>query len=171
MRIAGAALLAALGLAASGCASADKKSSSSSGGAAGQSFKAPTIPTDLTRKPVIPTTEGLPPERLLVKDVVRGKGTPVKAGARVQVRYVGVAYSTDKEFDSNWPPAPIFKTQLTTGPGGVIKGWVQGIPGMREGGRRLLVIPPDLGYGAQGSPPAIAAEETLVFVIDLKKVG
>lgn len=171
-RIFGAALLATVALMSAGCGSDAKQASPSAGGAADQPFKAPTIPTDLGRKPVIPATKGLPPERLVVKDVVQGKGKPAKAGGKVQVKYVGVAYSTDKQFDSNWKPrGKPFEARLTAGPGGVIKGWVQGIPGMKAGGRRLLVIPPDLGYGAQGSPPAIAPYETLVFVIDLEKVG
>jgi peptidylprolyl isomerase len=169
-RSAGAALLTVAALAAAGCGGDDKKDTS--GGPSAEAFKPLTIPTDLATKPKIPTTQGFPPEALLTQDVVPGKGKVVKKGDKVQVKYLGVAYSTDKEFDSNWGPADkLFSTQLKEGPGGVIKGWVQGIPGMKEGGRRLLVIPPDLGYGSQGSPPAIAPAETLVFVIDLKKVG
>jgi peptidylprolyl isomerase len=166
-----AALIAAAALAAAGCGGDDNKQSSSSGGTAAE-FKAPTIPTDLTKKPAIPKTDGLPPEKLVVKDVVPGKGKAATAGAKVQVKYVGVSYSTDKEFDTNWKAgAEPFDATLAEGPTGVIKGWIQGIPGMKEGGRRLLVVPPDLAYGVQGSPPAIAPYETLVFVIDLKKVG
>jgi peptidylprolyl isomerase len=162
---------AAAALAAGGCGGDDKKQSSSAGGTAAQ-FKPLTISTDLAKKPVIPKTVGLPPEKLYVRDVVPGTGKTATAGAKVQVKYVGVSYSTDKEFDSNWKPKDKpFDAQLAEGPSGVIKGWIRGIPGMKEGGRRLLVVPPDLGYGAQGSPPAIAPYETLVFVIDLKKVG
>ena len=172
LRTAGVALLTAAALAATGCGGDDDKGSSSSGAAAADAFKPLTIPSDLAEKPAIPKTEGLPPEKLVVKDVVAGKGKTATAGDKVQVKYVGVAYSSDKEFDSNWKAGDKpFDAQLAEGPMGVIKGWIQGIPGMKEGGRRLLVIPPDLGYGAQGSQPAIAPFETLVFVIDLKKVG
>lgn len=167
-----AAVLTAAALTATGCGGDDKKDSSPSGGANAESFQSLTIPTDLSRKPVIPKTEGLPPEKLVVRDVVTGKGEAAAAGGKVQVKYVGVSYSTDQEFDGNWDKGEkLFEAQLAEGPSGVIKGWIQGIPGMKEGGRRLLVIPPDLGYGAQGSPPLIPPYETLVFVIDLKKVG
>lgn len=171
LRTAGVALLAAGVLAVTGCGGDGDKGSSSSGAAA-KAFRPLTIPTELAKKPAIPKTDGLPPEKLIVKDVVAGKGKTATAGGKVQVKYVGVAYSSDKEFDSNWKPGDKpFDAQLAEGPMGVIKGWIQGIPGMKEGGRRLLVVPPDLGYGAQGSQPAIAPFETLVFVIDLKKVG
>lgn len=171
LRTAGAALLTAAAIAMTGCGGDDKKDSPSPG-AGNEAFKSLTIPTDLTKKPAIPPTQGLPPEKLVIKDVVAGKGKAATAGANVQVKYVGVAYSTDKEFDSNWGPGKkLFDAKLAEGPMGVIKGWVKGIPGMKEGGRRLLVIPPDLGYGSQGAPPLIAPAETLVFVIDLKKVG
>ena len=173
LRTAGVALLTAAALATTGCGGDDdSKGSSTSGSAAAEAFKPLTIPTDLAKKPAIPKTEGQAPEKLLVKDVVAGQGKAAPAGGKVQVKYVGVAYSTDKEFDSNWKAGDkLLDAQLAEGPTGVIKGWIQGIPGMKEGGRRLLVVPPDLGYGAQGSPPAIAPYETLVFVIDLKKVG
>jgi peptidylprolyl isomerase len=85
------------------------------------------------------------------------------------VKYTGVSWSTGKQFDSNWDPGrKPFGFRL--GAGMVIPGWDQGLINMRVGGRRELVIPPSLAYGAQGQPPVIAPNETLVFVIDLKKV-
>jgi peptidylprolyl isomerase len=85
---------------------------------------------------------------------------------------VGNTFKDNKEFDTSWKgdkPGDPFQFQL--GSGNVIQGWDQGVVGMKVGGRRKLVIPPDLAYGAQGSPPKIGANETLVFIIDLKKVG
>ena len=86
----------------------------------------------------------------------------------MSVQYVGVSYSTGEQFDASWDRGEPFQFQL--GAQMVIAGWDQGVVGMREGGRRMLVIPPDLGYGATGQG-SIAPNETLIFVIDLEKVG
>ena len=103
----------------------------------------------------------------MTRDIVKGKGAVAKECKTVTMQYVGIAYSTGKEFDASWGREP-FKFRL--GAGMVIPGWDQGIPGMRVGGRRQLVIPPDLAYGAQGQPPSICPNETLVFDVDLLKV-
>ena len=84
------------------------------------------------------------------------------------MQYVGVNYSNGEEFDSSWSTGQPFEFQL--GSGGVIPGWDEGIPGMKVGGRRELIIPPDLAYGQQGRPPDIGPDETLVFVVDLVDV-
>jgi peptidylprolyl isomerase len=114
--------------------------------------------------PDVPITPGPPPTELVTEDLVVGTGDPVPAGATVDMQYIGVACSTGAIFDSSWgrggEPLNISLDQ-------VIPGWTQGVPGMQVGGRRLLVIPPDLAYGAAGSPPAIAPDETLFFVVDL----
>jgi peptidylprolyl isomerase len=120
-------------------------------------------------KPQIPAPQGDPPAELVKRDIVPGKGKVAKAGSQVRVQYVGVSWSTGQEFDASWDHGQAFTFQL--GAGMVIPGWDQGVAGMREGGRRMLVIPPDLGYGAAGSPPAIGPNETLVFVVDLESVG
>jgi peptidylprolyl isomerase len=83
----------------------------------------------------------------------------------VSVQYVGVSYLNGRQFDASWDRGEPFAFQL--GAGAVIPGWDEGVKGMNVGGRRMLVIPPDLAYGPQGSPPAIGPNETLVFVIDL----
>ena len=88
------------------------------------------------------------------------------------MQYVGVTYDDNKEFDASWSGSKPGKAfEFTLGEGGVIQGWDQGVVGMKVGGRRKLIIPPDLAYGAQGSPPNIGPNETLVFEVDLKKVG
>jgi peptidylprolyl isomerase len=134
------------------------------------SVDAGAIGENLGTKPEIAKPAGSPPTDLVVTDVVKGKGKTAKAGDDVDVRYVGTSWSTGAEFDSSWSrgKAPF---SFPLGAGRVIPGWDQGVAGMKVGGRRLLVIPPDLGYGAQGSPPVIAPNETLIFVVDLKRVA
>jgi len=83
----------------------------------------------------------------------------------VTVQYVGVDYKTGKQFDASWDRGEPFP--FTLGNSEVIPGWEQGVEGMKVGGRRELIIPPQLAYGSTGSPPLIAPNETLVFVIDL----
>jgi peptidylprolyl isomerase len=96
-------------------------------------------------------------------------GKPAKAGDQVTVQYVGISFLNGRQFDASWDRGEPFQFQL--GAGSVIPGWDQGVEGMKVGGRRQLVIPPDLAYGPQGSPPTIGPNETLVFVIDLLSVG
>ena len=90
-------------------------------------------------------------------------------GKNVQVQYVGISFKNGRQFDASWDRGEPFTFEL--GAGQVIPGWDNGIVGMREGGRRELVIPPDQAYGAAGSPPAIGPNETLIFVVDLEKIG
>jgi peptidylprolyl isomerase len=125
---------------------------------------------DIGTKPKIPKQSGAPPKTLKVEDLITGKGPAAKSGDQVSVRYVGVLYDNGKEFDSSWKrgKAPF---QVTLGQGQVIQGWDQGLVGMKVGGRRRLTIPPDLAYGAQGQPPTIPANSTLVFDVDLTKIG
>ena len=111
---------------------------------------------------------GDPPAELLVRDIKRGKGRRARAGDTLTMQYVGVSWSTGEQFDASWDAGQPFPFQL--GAGMVIQGWDQGLVGMRKGGRRLLVIPPDLGYGPQGSGP-IGPSETLIFVVDLVEIG
>jgi peptidylprolyl isomerase len=122
------------------------------------------ISKDVSSKPKIPKPSGDPPTKLVVKDIVAGKGRAAKAGDNVVVNYVGVLFSTGEQFDASWDSGKPFAFAL--GQGGVIAGWDQGVAGMKIGGRRLLIIPPDLAYGAQGQG-SIGPNETLVFVIDL----
>jgi peptidylprolyl isomerase len=118
--------------------------------------------TPPTGAPTVPVQVGPPPTQLIVKDLKEGTGTPVTATDTVTVQYIGVACSTGKVFDSSWKTGQ----PLTIGLDGVIKGWTQGIPGMKPGGQRLLGIPSDLAYGAQGNS-GIAPNEPLWFVVDM----
>jgi peptidylprolyl isomerase len=129
---------------------------------------APEVSKNTKKKPAIPKPQGDPPTTLVSKDIVKGKGKAAKDGDNVSVQYVGVAFSTGTEFDASWDRGQAFT--FTLGSGNVIQGWDQGVKGMKEGGRRELVIPPDLAYGPNGAPPAIGPNETLVFVVDLENI-
>ena len=125
--------------------------------------------TDLSKKPVVDLPTGPAPTKTVVTDLVCGKGAQANAGSAVEVKYVGVLYKDGKEFDSSWKRGPTETLPFTVG-SGVIQGFTTGVTGMKVGGRRMVVIPPAEGYGdqAQGDiPPG----STLVFVIDLVKVG
>ena len=119
-------------------------------------------------KPEVSVPKGKAPKKLKVKDLKVGSGATAEPGKQVSVQYVGVSYLNGRQFDASWDRGEPFTFQL--GAGAVIPGWDEGVKGMKVGGRRQLVIPPDLAYGPQGSPPAIGPNETLVFVIDLLDV-
>lgn len=119
-------------------------------------------------KPKVEVPAGDPPATLQVEDIWRGGGAEAGRGRLVEVHYVGVAWSTRRQFDASWDRGDTFSFVL--GDGQVIAGWEQGVGGMRVGGRRQLVVPPDLAYGASGMGDVIAPGETLVFVVDLLDV-
>jgi peptidylprolyl isomerase len=127
-----------------------------------------SVSTDTETKPVIEVPEGEPPTELEINDIVEGEGPEAKAGDQVTVDYVGVSYSTGKEFDASWDSGQPFPLQL--GAGMVIPGWDEGLVGMKAGGRRELIIPPDLAYGPAGQPPDIGPDETLIFVVDMREI-
>jgi peptidylprolyl isomerase len=117
----------------------------------------------LDEKPEVGMPGGEPPAELVVVDLVEGDGAEAAPGATVTTHYVGVSWTNDRQFDASWDRGEPITFPLSN----VIAGWQEGIPGMKVGGRRLLIIPPDLGYGAQSPSPDIAPNDTLVFVIDL----
>ena len=105
---------------------------------------------------------------LEVQELAAGSGAAAAAGNTVHVHYTG--WLTDgKKFDSSHDRGETFKFKL--GAGQVIKGWDQGVAGMQPGGKRKLTIPPELGYGARGFPGAIPPNATLVFEVELVKIG
>ncbi len=115
-------------------------------------------------KPEIDFPEGDPPTELVIRDLVVGEGAEATPGATVEVHYVGVDFGTGEEFDSSWNRGDSIEFPLR----GLIQGWQDGIPGMRVGGRRELVIPPAQAYGESGGHRL--AGRTLIFVIDLLDV-
>jgi FKBP-type peptidyl-prolyl cis-trans isomerase len=119
----------------------------------------------LASKPKVTVPTGAPPSKLETKELIKGTGPEAKAGQSVTVNYVGVLYHGGKEFDSSWKRSEPFT--FTLGKGQVIKGWDQGVAGMKVGGRRELIIPAELAYGKTGSPPTIPPNAPLVFVVDL----
>lgn len=119
-------------------------------------------------KPEITIPAGDPPTDLVVEDIIVGDGAEATPGCRPVMHYVGVAWSTGKEFDASWDRRSTFDFQL--GAGQVIQGWDLGVAGMKVGGRRRLTIPADLGYGSRGAGGVIKGGETLVFVVDLVAV-
>jgi len=148
--------LACAALALGGCGSDEEEQASPT--------PAPAAAPEAT-KPEVSVPKGKAPKKLQIKDLEPGSGPAAQPGQNVQVQYVGVSYANGRQFDASWDRGEPFAFQL--GAGQVIPGWDQGVAGMKVGGRRQLVIPPDLAYGKQGSPPAIGPNETLVFVVDL----
>lgn len=122
----------------------------------------------MTDKPEVDFPEGPPPADLEVIDLVEGSGAEVTAGDTAVVHYVGVAFSSGEEFDASWNRGQTFS--FPVGAGNVIAGWDRGVAGMKVGGRRRLVIPPQLAYGDRGAGSAIGPGETLIFVVDLVDV-
>jgi peptidylprolyl isomerase len=120
-------------------------------------------------KPEIEFPDYDPPVDLVVTDLVVGDGAEATAGSTVSVHYVGVAHSSGEEFDASYNRGTPLSFRL--GVGQVIQGWDQGVQGMKVGGRRQLVIPPQLGYGDRGAGGVIKPGETLIFVCDLMGVS
>jgi peptidylprolyl isomerase len=179
---AGGAVLLAVAVLTTGCGGNSKTSAIPAGGSSSTAAPTSTTPTapkgpsrvppapgetKLGKKPPIGRPTGTPPTSLKIRDIVKGKGAAAKTGKTVSVQYVGIAYSTGKQFDASWDRHQPFQFKL--GGGMVIPGWDKGVVGMKVGGRRQLIIPPNLAYGASGQGP-IGPNETLVFDIDLLKV-
>jgi peptidylprolyl isomerase len=126
------------------------------------------LPAALKTKPKVVPPSGPAPKQLVVKDLIKGTGPAATATSTVNVQYVGIVYKGGKQFDASWNDGSGQPVSLPLS--GVIQGWQKGIPGMKVGGRRELIIPPSLGYGATAQAK-IPANSTLVFVIDLHAVS
>ncbi|MGB2840750.1 MAG: FKBP-type peptidyl-prolyl cis-trans isomerase [Actinomycetes bacterium] len=120
----------------------------------------------MTDKPEVDFPGGEAPDTLVVTDVTVGDGAEATAGATVQVHYLGVEFESGEEFDSSWSRGESINFPL----GNLIKGWQEGIPGMKVGGRRQLICPPALAYGPAGGGHRLSGK-TLIFVIDLLGVS
>lgn len=150
-----------LALAIAGCGGSDSSSSGSTAATA-------TTEESINTKPVVEVPSGPPPKELEEIELIEGTGPEAKAGDNVTVQYVLVDYKSGKEIESSWErnePLP-----FTLGSNSVIPGWEQGVEGMKAGGRRELIIPPELAYGPAGSPPTIKPNATLIFVVDMVSI-
>jgi peptidylprolyl isomerase len=143
--------------------------STPSGGAIGSIPAADRSPAGTAGSaPTVTVPSGTPPTSLQSADLITGTGPAAKDGDSLTVQYVLATYSSGKVVQSSWTSQPF---TFTLGAGQVIPGWDKGVVGMMAGGRRELIIPPSLGYGAQSPGPGIAANDTLVFVVDLQKIN
>jgi peptidylprolyl isomerase len=172
-------LLACFVVVIAGCGSSDDSSTNSSESTATSTESSEKSPAESGEsaekkssggektKPTVTVPKGVSPKNFATKELEEGTGATAKKGDQVTVQYVGVGYDSEEEFDSSWGKEPF---TFTLGAGQVIKGWDQGVEGMKVGGRRELLIPGDLAYGPEGRPPTIGPNETLIFVIDLLAV-
>jgi peptidylprolyl isomerase len=158
--------LACLAFAVGGCGSDDSGTTSAPATeeTTAEQVEAPEEKT----KPQVKPPKGPPPKKVETKELEEGSGPAAKAGDQVTVQYVGVNYRSGSEFDASWDRGEPFT--FTLGVHEVISGWDIGIEGMKVGGRRELIIPPNHAYGSTGSPPAIPPNETLIFVVDLEAI-
>lgn len=164
MRGALTAIAVCVALAVAGCGGEDSSSTEAATSAAATTAKADG-PLPSRKKPTITVPEGPAPNRLVTKDLIVGEGPPVEEGDEISIQYTGVLYDTGNTF-SSWTGTPF---TFVLGEPGITEGWNRGIEGMRLGGRRLVIIPPRLGFGnkrAGAAPP----NSTLVYSIDLVDV-
>jgi len=131
-----------------------------------------TTPTSgpLSKEPTIARQTKAAPTTLVIHDIIKGTGATAEDGDTVYVNYVGALYKNGKVFDASWKDNPGQATSFPLTTGSVIPGWVQGLVGMKVGGRRMLIIPPNLAYGKSGQGSTIPPNATLVFIVDLLKV-
>jgi peptidylprolyl isomerase len=129
---------------------------------ASSSINFPVVTGALGSTPTIVVPKDAPPATLEIKDLALGQGASVQSNSTVTVHYLLMAWKTGAIIDSSWSRGAPSSFPLNQ----VIPGWQQGMPGMKIGGRRELIVPPSLGYGAMGSGP-VGPDETLIFVVDL----
>ncbi len=165
-----AVLIAASLVLVAGCGDSGGAAAGPTRSAASKSGAVPALtgdPTNTSVEAKISAGGATPPGQLLTKDVVTGTGETAAADNTVAVRYTGALYPDGKVFDASWNRG---KDPISFPLTGVVPGFSQGIVGMKVGGRREIVIPPALGYGAAGKGP-VPADATMVFVVDLVKVS
>ncbi len=180
-----AAAILAVGASACGGSKATGITPAPQGGATGSTTPAATTTTSttsttstatvstptsgpLSKEPTVKVPKGPAPNHLVIKDLIKGNGKEAHTGQTITVNYVGVLYKNGSVFDASWKRHQTFSTPLANG--SVIAGWVKGIPGMKVGGRRELIIPASLAYGKSGQG-SIPPNATLIFVVDLLSVS
>lgn len=125
----------------------------------------PTVTANAGEAPTISAPTGAAPTELTKSDIIVGTEAEVLPTSTLTVQYTLMAWSTGKVIESSWGGQP-----ATFPLAQVVEGWQKGLPGAKVGGRRLLVLPPSMGYGAQGAGP-IGPNETLIFVVDILGVS
>ncbi|MEV8536436.1 FKBP-type peptidyl-prolyl cis-trans isomerase [Streptomyces sp. NPDC051211] len=166
-RLAGLLVVPLLLLSTAACGDGDDKGSDSASTQMTNDVPAITAGAKFGEKPTLSTGKGEPPKELKVKVISEGKGPALKKGDVAQVNYLGQVWDGKEPFDQSFDRGTPFDLEL--GAGRVIKGWDQGLEGQKVGSRVELVIPPELGYGAEGSGEKIKPNATLVFVVDIVK--
>lgn len=121
----------------------------------------PVVSAVAGEAPTISKPSGTPPATLTTEDVIVGTGAEVLPTSTLTVHYTLMAWSTGQIIESSWSGQP-----ATFPLAGVVEGWQKGLPGAKAGGRRLLILPPSMGYGSAGSGP-IGPNETLIFSVDI----
>jgi peptidylprolyl isomerase len=170
LTLAVAASLTACGSDDGTASSAGSSSTSSTCDRQPPSSEAPAaVSTDLAVQPEAPCFDAAPPADLVISDVVVGTGADAVDGSTAALKYVGAFYENGEEFDSSWSRGKDETLPVTVGAGQVIAGFDQAVQGMKVGGRRMVVIPSELGYGSDGQGP-IPGNATLIFIIDLVQV-
>jgi len=169
-----AAAAVAVGLAACGGSTKVSGVMLAPGGGETATTIAPTVTTPktgaLSKEPTIKVPSGPAPTALKTINLITGTGATAQDGDELSVNYVGALYSNGKVFDASWKDTPGKAFQFQLGAGQVVKGWDEGLVGMKVGGRRELIIPPSLAYGKDGSG-AIPGNATLIFIVDLLGVS
>jgi peptidylprolyl isomerase len=166
------AVSAVVGLGLAGCGSSSTSSDSAPTAAVASAGPCNVqVSTNTSAKPTVTVPScAQKPTSLVTRDIVAGSGPAAKAGDSVTVKYDGISWSTKQQFDASWDNGLGQFTVAPLGQAQVIQGWNEGLIGVKKGARRLLIIPPDLGYGAHANGP-IAANETLIFVVDVVSIS
>jgi peptidylprolyl isomerase len=160
-----ASLLCAL-LAIAGCGGGSSDEATAGATEASAPIKAGGDAASDRTQPEVIVPEDDPPGRLVVNDLIEGTGAEAKPGDEVFVNYVAAGYESGEEFDASWGEQFWYRV----GAGYVLTGWDRGTEGMKVGGRRELIIPPELAYGERGLSPVVEPDETVIFVVDLLEV-
>lgn len=161
------ALAISIGLIAGGCGSSKESSTT-----VAASVRTTTAPVVRGVKPKVVVPPGPPPDHLVVEDLRKGEGPPARIGHKLTVQFVGLRWNGE-HFQSSWDTGKVdpFTFRLHGTPRQVIPGWERGIPGLREGGRRELIVPPQLIYWPnQHKPKVLGPAQTLVYVVEAIKV-
>jgi len=141
-------------------------------GGSGDSARTTTAPVVRGVEPKVVVPPGPPPDHLVVKDLHKGEGPPARIGHKLTVQFVALRWNGE-HFQSSWDGGKVapFTFRLRNSPREVIPGWERGIPGLREGGRRELIVPPQLIYWPyQHKPKVLGPAQTLVYVVEAIKV-